>query len=177
MNEVKALTQLDWRTVLIGVVVVAAFVKVSIEFIKWLVKQFGIEFKHDREKREEHDLLLKTIGRIDELEDTQRHISEESRKYDDALKDDIKNLTIAINLLSEKVDHMSDKSDATERADLKDRIAQRYRKYTVEKQWTKMEKESFMGLIRDYEAHGGENSFVHTVCEPESYTWVVTDEE
>lgn len=31
-----------------------------------------------------------------------------------------------------------------------------------------MEKKAFEDLIADYEAHGGENSFVHSVCKPES---------
>lgn len=31
-----------------------------------------------------------------------------------------------------------------------------------------MEKEAFEDLIADYEAHGGENSFVHSICKPES---------
>lgn len=177
MDEAKDLLMMDWKAVLIGIVAIAAFFKVAVDFIKWLVKQFGIEFKSDRERREEHDLIVKTIGRIDELENSQKHMSDESRKYDNALKDDIQKLTQAINLLSDKVDNMSDKNDATERAALKDRIAQRYRKYTNEKQWTQMEKESFIGLIRDYEAHGGKNSFVHDICEPESYTWTVIDDE
>jgi len=177
MDEVKEVLTLDWRAVLIGIVAIAAFFKVAVDFIKWLVKQFGIEFKSDREKREQHDLLMKTINRMDEMEKIHEHTSKEARHYDERLKDSIDNITKAIDRLSKKVDRMEEKSDATERADLKDRIAQRYRKYTVERQWTSMEKESFMGLIRDYEAHGGKNSFVHDICEPESFTWLVVDED
>ena len=39
-----------------------------------------------------------------------------------------------------------------------------------------MEREAFNDLISDYEAHGGQNSFVHSICEPESQTWNVIDE-
>ena len=57
----------------------------------------------------------------------------------------------------------------------KDRISQSYRYYHAKGQWNSMEKEAFDGLIRDYESHGGENSFVHSVCEPESCTWKIVD--
>ena len=177
MDEAKELLQLDWRVVLIGVVAIAAFFKVAVDFLKWLIKQFGIEFKTDRIKKEEHDLLMKQMGRIDELETEQKRIASEAEKYDDALRKDVEKLQDAISIITRKIDAMAEKADATERADLKDRIAQRYRKYTIEKQWTGMEKESFIGLIRDYEAHGGKNSFVHDICEPESYTWIVVDGE
>lgn len=75
-----------------------------------------------------------------------------------------------------KLDRMEAKSDASELAKLKDRIAQAYRKYHEAGKWTRMDKESYDGLIRDYEAHGGSNSFVHTICEPESYTWEIIDD-
>jgi len=64
---------------------------------------------------------------------------------------------------------MQKKSDASERARLKDRIGQAYRNYHERGSWSEMEKESFEGLIYDYEQHGGENSFIHSICEPESF--------
>ena len=177
MDEAKEFFNMDWEIVMLGIVATAAFFKVAVDFIKWVIKQFGIEFKADRERREEHELLVNTIAKVNELENNQKTVAENSKKYDKALKQDVENLTQAIDTLTKKVDDMAEKSDATDRANLKDKIAQRYRKYTVEKQWTKMEKESFNDLIRDYEVHGGKNSFVHTVCEPESFTWLVVDED
>lgn len=56
---------------------------------------------------------------------------------------------------------------------IKDRISQAYRIYHEKGEWSYMEKESFGDLIRDYEAHGGKNSFVHDTCEPESNLWKV----
>lgn len=175
MDEIKELVTLDWKTVVIGIVVCAAFLKITVEFVMWMVKQFGVEFKHDREKKDEHNLLVKNIERIDLLEKEQEKIANTSRKYDKEIMSNVESLSIAIKELTEKVQIMADKQDATEQANLKDKIAQHYRKYTVEKQWTEMERESFMGLIRDYEAHGGSNSFVHKICEPESFTWKVVN--
>ena len=76
----------------------------------------------------------------------------------------------------DKLNLMEAKNDASELAKLKDRIAQAYRKYHEAGKWTRMDKESYEGLIQDYEAHGGSNSFVHTICEPESFTWEIVDE-
>ena len=38
-----------------------------------------------------------------------------------------------------------------------------------------MEREALEGLIEQYEAHGGKNSFVHSVVEPEMQIWKVID--
>ena len=177
MGDLKEALNIDVPTLIISILVIIGALKVVVELVKWFINQFGIEFKHVRKKNEEHDLLVKTIGRVDELEIVQKHSVEEFREYDSALKKDIEKISGAIDKLFKKIDCMEEKSDATERASLKDRIATLYRKYSVDKSWTKMERESFNGLIRDYEAHGGKNSFVHDICEPESFTWEVTDED
>lgn len=77
---------------------------------------------------------------------------------------------------------MQRKSDESERHKLHDRIGQSYRYYHERfinnapgGVWTKMEKEAFDGLILDYENHGGKNSFVHTVCQPESAQWTIKE--
>jgi len=177
MSELKEALNIDLPTLLLSILIVVGGLKVVIESVKWFIGQFGIEFKRVRKRNEEHDLLIKTIGRLDEVEKSQTNMIEESKNHNSALKADIDKLTMAMARLNEKFDSMIDKTNATKRADLKDKIAQRYRKYSVDKQWTAMEKEAFIGLIRDYEEHGGENSFVHTICEPESYTWVVVDND
>lgn len=176
MGDLKEVLNIDVPTLIISILVVIGGLKVVIELIKWFVNQFGIELKSVRKKNEEHDLLIKTIGRVDELETVQKHSVEEFREYDNVLKNDIGKISEAIQVLDKKIDCMERKSDATERASLKERIATLYRKYSTDKCWTAMERESFNGLIRDYEAHGGKNSFVHDICEPESFTWKVTDE-
>lgn len=177
MENVKAIFDIDFPTFIIWILIIIGGVKVVIESIKWVVGQFGIEFKHVRKRNEEHDLLMKTTGRINELENLQKKAVEESKKYDDVLRNDIEKIYESINNLTNKILDMEQKSDATERASLKDRIATLYRKYSTDKSWTEMERESFNGLIRDYEAHGGKNSFVHDICEPESFTWKVIDGE
>ena len=78
---------------------------------------------------------------------------------------DIKAINDKINVLSQMMIDMQNKADTSKRAELKDRISQSYRYYHAKGKRNSMEKEAFDGLIRDYESHGGENSFV-----PVSYT-------
>lgn len=92
-----------------------------------------------------------------------------------SISSDVHTTRDKINILSEMILNMQEKADATERARLKDRISQSYRYYHEKQMWNMMEKEAFQDLIRDYEAHGGKNSFVHTICDPESCSWELTD--
>lgn len=102
----------------------------------------------------------------------QKQLTERQEKIDNSLID-IKDI---VNNLAVTIQDMQDKNDFKERAKLKDRISQSYRFYHKEQKWTSMDKESFNDLIRSYEASGGKNSFVHSICEPESETWEVIDE-
>ena len=95
----------------------------------------------------------------------------------------MKELKEAILGLRSSLDEEKEKADETKRAELRDRIAHNYRIYNARKfsnenpvpYWNEMEKEAFEGLIRQYEAHGGTNSFVHSEAEPKSMTWVVVE--
>ena len=49
--------------------------------------------------------------------------------------------------------------------------SQRYQIFHKRGYWNRMEKESFEGLIKDYEEYGGKNSFVHETSEKEYPTW------
>lgn len=57
------------------------------------------------------------------------------------------------------------------RAEMKDKIGERYRRYHSKGEINDMEYEALCDLIDEYEAAGGENSFVHSVVQPEMYTW------
>lgn len=95
-----------------------------------------------------------------------------------------------VTALSHKVDALTDSirelkeiQDKDKRSEYKDRIGECYRYYCERKYsdskpvpyWNHMEKESLEGLIEQYEAHGGRNSFVHSVVEPEMQTWKVIE--
>lgn len=103
----------------------------------------------------------------------ERQINLENNQSD--LKEEIRKLNTMIGQLSESLATMQTRNDFNDRARLKDRISQSYRYYHELKQWNSMEKEAFEDLIRSYEEAGGKNSFIHSICEPESLTWEVID--
>lgn len=91
-----------------------------------------------------------------------------------------KELTDSQNKLTDKVDDickklidMEEKENKRVQSEIKERIAQSYRQYNETKQISSMELEALEDLIETYEAHGGENSFVHSVVQKEMYTWEV----
>ena len=125
--------------------------------LNWFLDRLGIQTRWSLQKKTDSDMLMRH-------EEKMNTISSEVLITKDK-----------VNVLSQMILDMQNKSDATERARLKDRIAQAYRYYHDKEEWNKMEKEAFEDLIKDYEVHGGKNSFVHTICEPELCTWKLVD--
>ena len=92
-----------------------------------------------------------------------------------AIKRDQVELLQNVGNLTNIVNKMQEQNNAAERARLKDRIGQSYRYYKEKGHWNRMEKDAFDDLIASYEAAGGENSFVHEVCQPKSLEWDIID--
>lgn len=152
----------------------------------WLV---GVLIKHRKDimtalnqwakRKQEKDELLKIIystkEKVEQYAENRVHDREQSFEIQ-------KQLTNSINALSDKLDAMSLKQNELEekhrkriRAEMKDKISQLYRYYHERGKWNDMEREAFNDLIDEYEDAGGSNSFVHTVVQPESYTWEVVE--
>ena len=89
------------------------------------------------------------------------------------LSDAQNNMTNKVNDICRKLDDMEEKENKRVQSEIKERIAQSYRQYNASKQISDMELEALEDLIATYEAHGGENSFVHSVVQKEMYTWEV----
>ena len=192
-NLQTALYYIDWKSVIIALVVLASVVIMAYELGKKIQKIFDIEFGWQRRKREEHELLLatnklakKTAENLDKLQ--KRHTDDDTKIYDDLSKYRGKSQEIqekiikSINDLSFKIDDLkkntNDRFSANEekenkrvQSEIKDKIAQLYRQYNITKSISEMEFEALEDLIETYEAHGGENSFVHSVVQKEMYTW------
>lgn len=158
-----------------------------------LLKKLDIETKGMREKREDRELLKATAQlakttaeNLDKLQ--QRHVNDDEKIYTNLSKYRGKSQEIqekifnSINDLSTKIDDLkqstNDRFSANEekenkrvQSEIKDKIAQLYRQYNATKTISEMEFEALEDLIETYEAHGGENSFVHSVVQKEMYTW------
>ena len=131
----------------------------------WSIKddicnRYGIETKSSIEKKNNEETLKQLVNKVSEI---------------DVLKQDINDIGNKVDNLTNTISMMQANDNLNKRANLKDRISQSYRYYHERQEWTMMEKEAFEDLIKSYENAGGKNSFVHSICEPESNTWRLID--
>lgn len=75
-NLETALYYIDWKSVIIAIIVMALLIVGGHELWKKIKDVFGIEFKKDRERREEHELLVQTAKNLAALQE--RHTKDES---------------------------------------------------------------------------------------------------
>ena len=83
-NLETALYYIDWKSVIIAIVVMALLIVGGHELWKNLKDVFGIEFKKDRERREEHELLIKNSNDIAKLA---KHHEDDAQKLDKQFSD------------------------------------------------------------------------------------------
>ena len=82
----------------------------------------------------------------------------------------------SIEELRKTVLKIQDINSETTRAEIKEKIERIYRECTHEQACTEMQFESLKDLIEQYEKHGGDNSFVHTIVQEEMYKWQIVKE-
>lgn len=93
METIKQLTELDYRTLIIGIAVVALVYKSIYEFIMWVIRTIGLETKNMRQKREDHELLIATAKNLELLQTKQNEDVRQSIVHDKRIKDDIQKLS------------------------------------------------------------------------------------
>ena len=173
------LYDLIWAIILLStfiLIIVSQKKKIS----KWLDK-----WRKDKNKEEDFNQLVYDLkDAIDQLSkkvqknqderdkellkyrDDSRKIRDEMYKIMNGQSEDIKSLTKAVNIMQEK-------QSKTKRAELKEKIERIYRECSPTQTCTDMALETLRELIEEYEEHGGTNSFVHSIVEPEMYEWKV----
>lgn len=142
-----------------------AFRKI-VDVTDWTMQRFGIKTKWSEARHKSEQLIEKHEEQIDVHGEC---LTELSKKVD--------RLTEIIKEMKEENEKREKTNTETLSANLKDRIGQSYRYYHKRGYWNEMEREAFNSLIHQYEELGNENSFVHTICEPESLTWEIKDED
>lgn len=125
--------------------------------LKDAVESLRREVRQNQEDRDRE--LLK-------YRDDSRKIREEMYQIMNGQSKEIKNLTKTIGVMHEK-------QSKTKRAELKEKIERIYRECSPTQTCTDMAFETLRELIEEYEEHGGVNSFVHSIVEPEMYEWEV----
>lgn len=183
MDNIQALAEIDWFDWFFATILVIIVYKTLVGLKDWFCNRYGIETKGMRQRREEHELLIKTAKNLAELQKRQDEDTKQSIRHDQMIKDDLQKLSDTVLQIKDEVTLMRTQRDEDKLAEYKDKIGESYRFYCTRKYsdeepipyWNHMEKESLKGLITQYESHGGKNSFVHSKVEPEIEIWKVID--
>lgn len=93
MEEIAALTEIDFSSLFISIFVVLIGIKVIVSLFEWIIEKFGLETKHMIRRREDHDLLIKTSQNLLELQKTHKDDMRKSDMHDEEMRSDIKRLT------------------------------------------------------------------------------------
>lgn len=170
-SMIEKLSSVDLATLVIIIVVVSTICNF---LYPWFVKLKNHIIKKNAEKvhgEEIEKLVQENHRRIARYEDNRIHDREQSFQIQQQLTDCIADLTAKLELLDKGFQEDRERNNKRIRAELKDKISQSYRYHHSIGAWNDIEKESLEGLIEEYEAAGGYNSFVHDVVVPEMYTW------
>ena len=162
IEQIKDIDFLSW--IIIGFLllsIVIACHKIICDFLAIIKKPIGI----DRQRKEDHELLLKTVEDLKLLHDKHEEDTKQSIRPDAIIRDDLKKLTETVDDISNKLSVMQSKIDVTEMAKLKEKLLGYYRKYKDVGEWQRFESDVFWGLYESYISHGG-NSFVKDEIEP-----------
>ncbi len=179
---IKMLNQ-DISSLILGIFIIMSGVIASVTLIGRFSEIIGKPVKWIKKKNLDHELLLQTIQGLNILKDQHTESVKESIRHDEMIKDTVMKLSKTVDTLSKNLNEMRKEQDNDKLAEYKDRIGQSYRYYNERKlsdenqtpYWNHMEKEALEDLIKQYEAHGGKNSFVHSVVEAEIEKWKVID--
>lgn len=144
MDKWIAVTEYNWAFWVAGLFALFEFFKWAITGVEWLFKQFGIETKGMRERREWQERLSKTEKAIVEIKETSKHNVEMFLDHErqvvekfTGIKDEI---IVELNRLHDKIDKQKEEMNATNKANIKtdramlrDRIASGMRHFSQNK--------------------------------------------
>lgn len=173
LERILSISGSDWATVVTTIALLFFLFVAVLNGFSDLSEKLGIQFKTRDDRRFEadeasiHDLEKS----IKEFQGNRVRDREQSFQIQEELTEAIQAISEQLQALKKQLDESDQAQKKRVRAELKDRIGQAYRYYAKSREWTEMEKESLEGLIEEYEAAGGENSFVHSKVQKEMYTW------
>lgn len=94
MDSISQLFEINISTVVISIFIIIIGLKAGYEALEWLCLKFlKIEFKKSREKREEHELLIKTAQGLTDLSKKHDFDVDKSIQHDQVIKNDLDKLT------------------------------------------------------------------------------------
>lgn len=169
------LYELMWALLLV-VTIAGILISQKKRISKWMDK-----WRTDKNEEEDfHSFVYGLKDSITEIEKTMKQFQENrihDREDSIAIRSEIyKSIDINNNAIKELTKitlEIQEKNSKTKRAEIKERIERIYRECHPTMVCTDMQMETLKELIEEYEEHGGENSFVHSIVEPEMYQWKI----
>lgn len=165
MEAIIELFSNDISSIIIGIFILMYGIVSMYDIVCKFFSIFGKPIGAMKQRKADHDLLMKTVKDLSELHNTHKEDTRQSIRHDEIIRKDLAKLTTTVNGISSKLEIMQSKMDATEMAKLKDKIVAYYRKYSAIGEWERFEHDVFWGLYDSYINHGG-NSFVMDDIEP-----------
>lgn len=129
MDEITALTQINFTSLFVSVFVILIGIKAIVSIFEWVVDKLGLETKWMRKKREDHDLLVKTSQNLSALQEKHTKDVEQSIIHDKRIKDE---LSVFMNEMRESISStQSEIKQFTE-----NRISDRQQSFQIQKELT-----------------------------------------
>ncbi len=158
MDIIKELISINYPIFFVTLFAVLLGTKYIVSLFEWFIKKLGLETKGMREKREEHELLIKTSQTLDALQkkhedDVMQSIAHDKR-IEKELTDSIKNIAELNSIKDKQIDCLMN----AQREVLADKINQKYKYYISIKGIPEDEVEEFTNLHRAYKGCGGNHS-------------------
>ena len=89
MNDIRALTEIDFSSVFLGVFTALAGFKSCAMLLEWFQDKVGLETKWTRQKREDHNLILANTQAIKDLAEIQKKDNQISNEHDEKIREDL----------------------------------------------------------------------------------------
>lgn len=172
---------------LIGFIVLGAVIGWFLSNRKDISELWNSWYQSKKRKDELLNMLLNDHERMGAYEENRLHDRAQSFEIQKQLVDAQSKLAEQISEISNKIDENQKKTDQRfeqseernnkrVRAELKNEISEIYRKCHHTGKISSMRLEVLENLIEEYEDAKGVNSFVHSIVQPEMYSWEQEDE-
>ena len=149
MDAIIELTTLNFSSIFISVFVILIGLKAIVSLLEWFIEKLGLETKWMRNKKKEHELLLRTSENLAKLQEKHSLDVEQSKRE---FSDFIKSFTNKIK------DKQIDSLMVANRELLAEKINDKYKYYISVKGIPEDEVEEFTNLHTAYKGCGGNHS-------------------
>lgn len=92
VSDIATLITLDYPALFVSVFIILFAIKAMVTIFEWIIEKFGLETRNMKNKREDHELLIKTSQSLLELKERHETDMKESEIHDTELRDELKKL-------------------------------------------------------------------------------------